>query len=89
MDVQGGELLVLRGGSSLLSAGSIDLIYTEVSFVELYDDQVIFTDLCEYLSTHGYALYGLYNLYKGRNGLLAQADAIFLSPRMCDLLRRT
>jgi FkbM family methyltransferase len=89
MDVQGAELLVLRGGSSLLGAGAIDLVYTEVSFVSLYEKQAVFHDLCEYLSGHRYALYGLYNLFTGRNGLLAQADAIFLSPRMCEFLRRT
>ena len=89
MDVQGGELLVLRGGSSLLSTGAIDLIYTEVSFVALYEGQAVFHDIFEYLAGHRYALYGLYNLFTGRNGFLVQADAIFLSPRMCGFLRRS
>jgi FkbM family methyltransferase len=88
MDVQGAELLSLLGASSMLSAGAIDLIYTEVSFVRLYDGQALFDDVCRHLAAHDYTLYGLYNLFSGRNGFLTQADAIFLSPDMRDSLRR-
>jgi FkbM family methyltransferase len=88
MDIQDGELLALRGAASLLTAGAIDLIYTEVSFASLYDHQAVFCDLYQHLSEHHYALYGLYNFFIGTNSLLAQADAIFVSPNMRESLQR-
>lgn len=80
MDVQGGELMVLEGAQKLLSEGAIEMIYTEVNFVNLYKDQVGFHELSDYLSKHGFALYGFYYLSYGKNGMLAWSDALFLHP---------
>jgi FkbM family methyltransferase len=83
MDIQGGELMALQGASPLLEAGAIDLIYTEVMFAELYEGQASFIDLCRFLEPFGYVLYGLYDLnYGKKTGVLAWADAIFISPEI-------
>lgn len=88
LDIQGGELMALRGGVDLLARHAIDLVFTEVNFAPLYDGQADFVDLCRFLEGHGYTLYGLYNLNHGTNGMLAWADAIFLSPDLRQSLVR-
>jgi FkbM family methyltransferase len=80
LDVQGGELLVLAGANRLLKSGEIDLVYTEVLYSDLYEDQADFCDVSKLLKQHGYGLYGLYDLNYGRNGLLSWSDALFVSP---------
>jgi hypothetical protein len=88
MDVQGGEAIVLAGASRMLSAGAIDLIYTEFLFAPLYEGQADFHSICETLGGHGYSLYWIYNLTRGRDGLVAWGDAIFLGPSLREMLRR-
>ena len=78
MDIQGGELLALKGAERLLSSSSVDLIYTEVEFVQLYEGQPEIYDLTKYLANFGFVLYGLYDLHAGKNGRLSWGDAIFL-----------
>lgn len=82
MDIQGGELKALKGATHLLGQQSIDLLYTEVSFVKLYEGQAFFYELCEFLKEYGYVLYGLYSLQYGKNGVLAWGDAIFISSNL-------
>jgi FkbM family methyltransferase len=80
LDIQGGELMALRGAGDLLSNAKIDVVYTEVQFAPLYDGQAKFWQLCELLEDfNGYSLYGLYDFNYGRTGALAWADALFLS----------
>jgi hypothetical protein len=88
MDVQGGEGLVLAGAERMLSAGAIDLIYTEVNFATMYAGQSDFHALCAVLAKHKYDLYWLYNLNRGRDGLVAWGDAIFVGPTLRSELRR-
>ena len=52
--------------------------FAEVAFVSIYQDQVLFHELCAFLEEFGYRLYSLYNVYKGAGGQLVAADAIFL-----------
>ncbi len=82
MDIQGTELMALKGAPHLLKNHFIDLIYTEVLFAHLYQGQAYFFDLCEFLAQYGYILYGLYNLNYGKNSVLAWGDAIFISPKI-------
>jgi FkbM family methyltransferase len=82
MDIQGGELLALRGAERMLSRHAIDLVYTEVLFAEHYEGQGDFAELSLHLRDRGYSLYGLYDLKRGRNGLLGWGDAIFVSPKL-------
>jgi FkbM family methyltransferase len=58
VDVQGGELEVFEGCDSLMRA---DFIYVELSFVELYEGQPLFQEVCEYLLSRGFTVAGLFN----------------------------
>ena len=89
MDIQGGELMALQGASGMLESKAVDLIYTEVLFVELYEGQADFHDLCRFLCDCDYTLYGLYDLNSGRDSILAWGDAIFIAPRVRQSLDRT
>lgn len=84
MDIQGAELRALRGASRLLNAQAIDVIYSEVLFASLYDDQARFCELHSFLEQRGYCLYGVYNATYGQQGTLAWADALYLSPAIRD-----
>jgi len=80
LDIQGGELMALRGAESLLNRRAVDLIFTEVNFVPLYEGQAFFDDVYQFLKARDYSLYGLYGLAHGTNGMLAWGDAIFIGP---------
>jgi FkbM family methyltransferase len=82
MDIQGGELMALRGARDKLASGKVHLIYTEVLFAPLYKGQAQFHELCELLCGFEYGLYDLYNLNHNEDGTLAWGDAIFLSPQL-------
>lgn len=77
MDIQGAELMALRGAAGLLQRCAVRLIYLEVSFQSLYMGQAFFTDIHSHLTSSGYALFGLYNLMYSEHGL-GWADAIFV-----------
>lgn len=81
MDVQGGELGVLKGATRMLSERRIRLIYSEVYFLPFYRDQPLFEDLCSFLARHGYRFLFPYALVFGSStGRLQWGDAIFVSP---------
>lgn len=79
MDIQGGELLALQGAVELLERQAIDLIYTEVFFAKLYDNQAKFDEINKFLDDYGYSLYGIYNMTRLLDGTLGYADAIFIT----------
>jgi len=79
LDVQGAELLVLKGADTLLSGGAISIVFTEVQFAPLYDGQCFFGEVAEFLRQRSYTLFGLYDLHYGLNGVLAWGDALFVS----------
>ena len=81
MDIQGAELLALRGASDLLDRRKIRLIYTEVLFCEQYECQAWFCDLWAHLRSKGYELYGLYDIVRGGGGYVSFGNAIFLPSR--------
>ncbi len=83
LDVQGATLPVLKGAEGLLREHRIDLVYCEVEFVPLYENQPLFWDVCQFLQSHHYVFHGLYslNIKKPLHRLL-WADAIFLSPKI-------
>lgn len=86
MDIQGGELLALRGAARLLESRAIRLVYSEVLFAPLYEGQATFCDLHRHLASLDYGLYGLFDQNYGQNGLLAWADAIWVSPEIAGAL---
>ena len=88
LDIQGAELMALRGATRLLGEGSIDVILAEVSFARLYEGQGMMWDVRDLMDRKGYRVYGLYDLRHGRNGMLAWGDALFVSPRVVERLNR-
>jgi FkbM family methyltransferase len=52
MDIQGAELLALKGAENLLQ--HLDIVYTEFSLVELYKDCCLLSDLDEFLTERGF-----------------------------------
>lgn len=54
IDVQGGELAVFQGAERLLANTLV--IHTEVEFVEMYENQPLFSDVDQYLRHQGFGL---------------------------------
>lgn len=55
IDVQGGEMLVLRGAAERLKSAVV--VHTEVEFVPLYKDQPLFADIDAELRAQGFLLH--------------------------------
>jgi FkbM family methyltransferase len=64
IDVQGGELDVLRGAEGLLRRRAIGVIYTEVFLIDLYKDCPQFADVRQYLEGFGYRFVKFFNFGK-------------------------
>lgn len=77
IDVQGGELIVLNGAKDMLSAGRVTLVYTEVIFAETYKNQVVLSELLQFMDDYNFTLFNFYN-HKYLNKQLIQADIIFV-----------
>jgi FkbM family methyltransferase len=85
LDVQGGELGILKGANQLLAQQKIDVIYSEVFFVPMYQNQPLFGEICAELAGHHYSFHYAYNFtFNGRSGRLFSADALFVSPSLLD-----
>ena len=82
MDIQGGELLALKGAVQQLKQNKIFLIYTEVQFIPLYEKPPLFHEISKFLSEYGYTLFNIYNSVYAKNGQLKYGDAIFVSPQI-------
>jgi FkbM family methyltransferase len=86
LDVQGGELDVLKGAEKLLP--HVDAIYCEVSFVELYERQPLASAIVSFLSDHNFKLRGVFNLSVTKHFGATQADLLFVrGPNSCDEVR--
>ncbi len=81
MDIQGAELMALKGARRLLEQSHISLLALEVEFTPLYHDQPLFWDICAFLYQFGYSFFKLYDeFYHPENeNMLCWADAIFLA----------
>jgi FkbM family methyltransferase len=80
MDAQGSEMNILRGARTLLEAGKIRLIYTEVNFLRIYEGIELYHDIAKYLEQFDYSLHNLYGLVHNQTGRLAWGNPIFLRP---------
>jgi FkbM family methyltransferase len=76
VDTQGFELQVLRGAESLLDR--FDVIYCEISFVELYVGQALASEVISYLHHRNFDLAGVYNIGSGPKDGQLQADMLFV-----------
>jgi len=75
MDVQGSELMALRGADRALA--SARFILAEVSFAPLYEDSCVFGEVFDHLSSRGFRLLSLQEGFRGHDGELLQGDALF------------
>lgn len=75
IDVQGFELGVLRGAGEALK--SVDTIFVECSFVELYDGQALADEVIVYLAEMGFHLAGVFGVVTSQSGDALQADLLF------------
>jgi FkbM family methyltransferase len=93
VDVEGGELDVLRGGDAALRGALV--LDVEVEFAELFDGQPLFADVDRHVRERGFALLGLRRMCwrraagleggrTGYGGQLVQADALYWNRRAVD-----
>lgn len=75
IDVQGGELDVLRGATALLA--QIDVAFVECSFVEFYGGQALADQVIAVLATRGLRLVGVYSVVRDAGERCLQADMLF------------
>ena len=76
LDVQGAEHLVLKGGKTILT--STFMIWTEISFKPLYEKSSDFFEIYKILSSIGFKLMEIEPGFRGADGELLQADALFV-----------
>ena len=79
IDVQGYEKNVLFGAINFLK--KVRYIYIELSFVELYKNQPLFTDISSFLNNKGFILKSINNLMY-ENNYSIQGDFLFENKNM-------
>ena len=62
LDTQGYELEILKGGEQTLRESSVAL-FVEVEFMQLYENQPLFSDVEHYLRQLGFSFYGFDSLH--------------------------
>ncbi len=78
-DIQGGELMALRGAEKALQESRVSVIYTETLFVHHYEKNPLLLDLWQYLDKYAYTFFDIYDLYRATNGQLRFADTLFIN----------
>ena len=79
LDIQGGELMALKGAEKVLKENRVSVIYTETLFVPHYENNPLLLDLWKYLDQYNYTLFDIYDMYRATNGQLRFADTMFIS----------
>jgi FkbM family methyltransferase len=78
LDTQGYEIRVLEGARRLLERQAVPLIYLEVSFVPLYEDQPLFPQVYQYLYDRHYRMVWLYERSFHTHLFSVGANALFV-----------
>ncbi len=93
LDVQGGELNVLKGGDTQLKK-SVLAVIIEVEFVELYENQPLFSEIEQFMKRHEFSLFDL-DIKRWRRkslphlqsdfqiGQVVYANALYLKDPIC------
>lgn len=76
IDVQGYEKPVLEGAEKILE--KIKAIQVEMSLIPLYQDQILWIDMIQYLESLGYQLYNFRPVLTDSSGRLLQIDGFFI-----------
>ena len=78
IDTQGYEKNVILGAENSLS--KIKIIQLEMSVVPLYENEIIFTEMIDFLDKKGFELFFLENGFTDiKTGRLLQLDGIFMN----------
>ncbi len=81
LDTQGYELRVLDGAKGMLERQAVPLIYLEVGFVTLYQDQPLFPQVYQYLFDRAYRMVWLYDSSFHTHLFTIGANALFVHER--------
>jgi len=76
-DTQGFELEVLKGAEATIRSNRIGLVYVEVIFSEMYENQPTLTELYDFLVSRGFLLVTFYEFQYQRQ-LASWTDALFV-----------
>jgi hypothetical protein len=80
LDVQGFEIEVLKGAEVVLS--TIEYIYAEGHFQEMYKGGPVFSDLFDFLSPRGHQLVRMTEFRADDNGKLMECDMVFKNKQL-------
>jgi len=75
IDVQGGELEVIKGAKDCLS--NFEFIKLEVGVIEQYVGQPIFNEYISVMAENGFVLFDIITCHFAMTGMLAQLDLVF------------
>jgi FkbM family methyltransferase len=76
VDVQGGEIEVLKGAEKILD--QFEIILLEVGMIEQYVGQPIFHEYVAYLAERDFVVYDIIHTGYADTGMLAQIDLVFV-----------
>lgn len=82
MDVQGAELRILEGAAETFARGAVDMVYSEVHFMESYEGAARFDQVMGWMLGHGLRFHGLYDINHNHRGQMTWCDALFVHPRV-------
>jgi len=80
LDIQGAELLALRGAAALLSERRVRAVFCEVLFAPIYEGQCQFREVAELFDSYGYWIYDLFDSNRQLDGSITHCNALFCSP---------
>ncbi len=79
LDVQGYELEVMRGASSLLDRSPPEAMILETSLIDCIGGAPLFLDVCQFMDERGYRVYDFCTFYRRPlDGALWQVDTVFV-----------
>ena len=65
-----------------MSRDAIDMVFTEIHFLESYEGSARFDQVMNLLCRHGFQLHQLYDLNNNHRGQLTWGDALFVHQRV-------
>jgi FkbM family methyltransferase len=78
MDAQGAELKILSGAKAMLEKNSVDMIFSEIHFMESYEGAARFDQIVLFLKNYGFQVHNIYGLNNNHRGQLTWGDALFV-----------
>ena len=91
IDTEGGDLEVLKGALNMLTGQKVDLLELEAGMNPGNKKHVRFETLKEFLESHGYFLFGIYEQvdeWPTKEPQLRRTNPVFISSRLIELNRK-